>query len=285
MGRAYADFYTHPLSTADQSSTSFQRSVKRALRNGYINHRARTKLRPAMAIGALVFRAFPARRREIEFGLRNLPPMDAKGGNRLLDVGSGNGLFLKAAADMGWAASGVEPDPVAANAAAALGLQTSVGRFEELDLPEAHFDVITLCHVIEHFHDPVSVLKKVLRLLKPRGLLWIATPNMSSVGRAAFGKQWIGLDPPRHLVLFGQRSITEALNRAGFAGTHEFLRGRSAKPNFALSSKIARGLKPFEGGTVHLSFGMRLKALWADMMSLRDLTHEEEIVLAARKSA
>ena len=37
----------------------------------------------------------------------------------------------------------------------------------------------------------------------------IATPNLEALGHRAFGRDWVGLDPPRHLVLFTTASLTE----------------------------------------------------------------------------
>ena len=44
------------------------------------------------------------------------------------------------------------------------------------------FDVILLCHVIEHFTDPFDELKKIRKLLKEDGLLYISLPNIENFG-------------------------------------------------------------------------------------------------------
>jgi len=284
IGQAYAEFYTHPFTATDGAPESPLKVIKRALRNGYINHRLGTNLRPATVLGSIVIPAYAGKKREIDFSLRHLPPF-ADGFNTLLDIGSGSGDFIEMATGIGWKAQGVEPDPVAAEVARNRGTQTMTARFEEAELPEAHFDVITLSHVIEHFHDPVKTLRKALKLLKPGGLMWIATPNMTGAGHVCFGNEWIGLDPPRHLVLFNQRSLIEALARADFSGNHCFLRGRSARGGFHLSWKITQGLKPFDSDLARLPLRLRIRALKTDLMWSVDPTREEELVLAARKHA
>jgi hypothetical protein len=53
-------------------------------------------------------------------------------------------------------------------------------------------------------------------LLKPRGYLWIETPNIDSHGYACFGSHWRGLEPPRHLQIFTPKVLQELLRGAGF---------------------------------------------------------------------
>ena len=42
------------------------------------------------------------------------------------------------------------------------------------------FDIIIMRHVLEHFSDPLLVLKKVNQVLSPKGILYIAVPNSLS---------------------------------------------------------------------------------------------------------
>ena len=46
-------------------------------------------------------------------------------------------------------------------------------------LKEKDFDVVTMIHVIEHIKEPVSYLKKVIKLIKKKGILIIETPPES----------------------------------------------------------------------------------------------------------
>jgi 2-polyprenyl-3-methyl-5-hydroxy-6-metoxy-1,4-benzoquinol methylase len=281
IGRAYAEFFTHPPAMVDDASPSLSKRLKRALRNGYINGRLHTHFKPATRLGSMVIPVFPGKKREIDFSLRSLPPLAGLASRKLLDVGSGNGDFLKTASDIGWDAMGVESDATAARQAQSRGLRATSGRFEDIELPERAFDVITLSHVVEHLHDPVGMLRKALQLLKPGGQIWIATPNLDGAGHARFRSNWIGLDSPRHLVLFNRASLMDTLARAGFVGTHRFLPGRSAAGHFLLSWKAASGLKPFEAHPARLPIALRLEALRVD--AARSL--EDELVVAARTAA
>ena len=111
---------------------------------------------------------------------------------------------------------GIDPDPRAVASCLSRGLNVLRGAIDQLDGEESLFDVITLNHVIEHLHDPVAVLNACNRLLKPKGQIWLETPNIDSLGHDQYVKNWRGLEPPRHLVLFNRQSLAKALIASGF---------------------------------------------------------------------
>ena len=165
--------------------------------------------------GRLIPRVAPARGALVDREIRHLPAIP---GGRLLDVGCGSGAFLVQMAALGWRAQGIDPDPAAVASAREAGLSVTQGTLADLDLDEhaGAFDAVTLSHVIEHLHDPAEDLRRVHRLLRPGGLLWIATPNLEALGLRRFGRDWLGLDPPRHLVLFTRASLERLLRDTGF---------------------------------------------------------------------
>jgi SAM-dependent methyltransferase len=142
-----------------------------------------------------------------------LPPRE--GANRLLDVGSGTGSLVLRARELGWIAEGVEPDGAAVRAARARGAPTTQGTVAALQV--AQYDVITLNHVIEHVHEPTDVLRTCRQALRPGGSLWLAAPNIGSLGHRVLGTDWYGLDTPRHLTIFSEAGLSAALRTAGFA--------------------------------------------------------------------
>jgi 2-polyprenyl-3-methyl-5-hydroxy-6-metoxy-1,4-benzoquinol methylase len=138
-------------------------------------------------------------------------------GHRLLDVGCGNGSFLAVMKGIGWVVEGTETDLGAVeNALDIYGLKIHHGRLEELNLKGDSFDAITMNHVIEHVHDPVSLLKECFRLLKPGGKIILTTPNPDSLGHQLFREHWICLFPPSHLHLFSQAALQQCAKMAGF---------------------------------------------------------------------
>jgi 2-polyprenyl-3-methyl-5-hydroxy-6-metoxy-1,4-benzoquinol methylase len=95
------------------------------------------------------------------------------------------------------------------------GLQVHRGDIKAPGFPNAHFDAITLNHVIEHVPEPLALFNEAFRLLKPGGRLVMATPNTASLGHRTFGQYWRGLEPPRHLHLFSRNTLAGCSRRAG----------------------------------------------------------------------
>ena len=241
IGRAYESYYTH-LAEDDVAAQPTNILVRQlhALQNDYKNARYGLARHPATFGGRWLVRLLPSLRAKADAQCRHLPrpPTD---GARLLDVGFGNGGFLKIASEMGWNAEGIDFDPKAVEVARARGLNVSCASAAELSIRNERFDVITLSHVIEHVHDPIALLRDLYRLLKPGGCLWLDTPNLCSYGAKRFGPDWRDLDPPRHLVLFNPASLRNSLTNAGFKRIEQRWHGMALFSIYAESDAIARG--------------------------------------------
>lgn len=136
---------------------------------------------------------------------------------RILDVGCATGLFLHEMASAGWQAAGVELVPHAAEYARAhFGLDVFSGQLAQAPFGPATFDVVTFWDVLEHTFSPTQELALAARLLGPGGLVAINVPNWRSIDRRLFGPHWIGFDPPRHLYVFTEHTLTAMLHKAGF---------------------------------------------------------------------
>ncbi len=142
--------------------------------------------------------------------LDRLPP------GRLLDVGCGDGRRLELLSGMGWEPDGQEVDPAAIRQVRNRGLTVHEGRLGDCQLPAATYDAVISSHVIEHVHDPLELMGEMYRLLKPGGILVLATPNTESYGHLVFQENWLPLDPPRHLHLFSPRNMKTLIDRSGF---------------------------------------------------------------------
>ena len=118
--------------------------------------------------------------------------------------------------NVGWRVHGQDVDPKAVEQARSLGLDARVGNLADIGLDDESMDAVILYHVIEHLPDPLAVLTECLRVLKPGGVLALATPNIKSGGHRRFGEAWRDLDPPRHLRLFTTRALGETIRKAGF---------------------------------------------------------------------
>ena len=60
----------------------------------------------------------------------------------------------------------------------------------KLSLRDNSFDVIILQDVIEHLHDPKSLINEVIRILKPGGMVYMSTPNKYSIFNFLADPHW-----------------------------------------------------------------------------------------------
>jgi SAM-dependent methyltransferase len=279
----YEGYYTHSPPTPNiVPGTALGRAL-RALRNDYVNARFGYALEPAWRGGHLAGRLarhlFPPLSAIAERGVRSL-----RAGERLLDVGCGNGEFVAEAGAAGWDAKGIDLDPSAIAAGRANGLDLRVERIEERAAREpCSYDAVTASHVLEHVPDPVSFLAAARTLLRRGGTVWIATPNLASAGHAKWGKHWGPLDPPRHLVVFDPPSLARALVRAGLGSVRVLPPLPSAQMTFRMSHAVRAGFIPaFEGSRAPIR--VRLAAVAADWRAQRDPRCADELVVLARRA-
>jgi SAM-dependent methyltransferase len=138
-------------------------------------------------------------------------------GGRLLEVGCGQGELLLEAQSLGYEVTGVEVSSSAAGQARRrLGEGRVVcGEVDSVALGDAYFDVCILSDVLEHIRDPLACLRTIHRLLKPGGVLFIATPSLDSWSARLLLQNWMEFKP-EHLVYFDTNTIQHALHRAGY---------------------------------------------------------------------
>lgn len=100
---------------------------------------------------------------------------------KLLDVGCGNGAFLKAFGTHypGWQMNGLELDDRNRRVIEMIpGVDSlHVGRVESL---KKLFDLIVLIHSLEHIPNPICFFKSITKRLNPGGLLLIEVPNLET---------------------------------------------------------------------------------------------------------
>jgi 2-polyprenyl-3-methyl-5-hydroxy-6-metoxy-1,4-benzoquinol methylase len=141
----------------------------------------------------------------------------APDGGRLLEVGSGAGLFLKGASRAGWDTAGIELSSEAATfARERLQLDVRQERAEAMTFPPASFDAAVMSDVIEHLFDPRAVLTAIHGALRPGGILVVTTPNFNAVSRYVHGKQWEMLSPLEHLYYFTEDTLGRLFEATGF---------------------------------------------------------------------
>ena len=103
--------------------------------------------------------------------------VESPANNTLLDVGAGGGEFVYLANQLGFQASGIEPNQGYSEFARdTYGVSVVTSMVQDLDPGSA--DIITLFHVLEHIADPIAVMERFWHVLKPGGLLFIEVPNI-----------------------------------------------------------------------------------------------------------
>ncbi len=85
------------------------------------------------------------------------------------------------------------------------------------------YDAIIMADVIEHLANPVPALKKIKKLLKPKGFLAFSVPNMSHISvrlnllKGDFPRTETGLLDKTHLHFYDVHELERVLKEAGYA--------------------------------------------------------------------
>jgi len=137
----------------------------------------------------------------------------AKG--KVLDYGAGTGYFLQAMNKAGWKTYGVEPNQAARQLAEQTTNIQIAPDLSALDTHNKKLDVITLWHVLEHVHDLNKVFIALKGLLKEKGRMIIAVPNIASLDNTIYQEEWAAYDIPRHLYHFNQESMRTFILKHG----------------------------------------------------------------------
>ena len=233
---AYGDYYTH-----QDSSARFFGRARAATRSLVLEDAFADRSRDRPLIRALLGRALSG----VPFVAERVEPLVREfrhlGPRKLLDVGSGDGVFLATMQGVGWEVCGVEPDPVAARRSREKrGVPVLDGALEQVDAGAEAFDVVVSRHVVEHVHDPVAFVKACFQAVRPDGCLIILTPNSRSLCHRIFRRGWLHLDPPRHLYVFSRRSLEKCATAAGLRSVRIRSLARWARTTWQLSRLISR---------------------------------------------
>jgi trans-aconitate methyltransferase len=103
-----------------------------------------------------------------DLGMPVVELLDPRPGERILDLGCGDGVLTKKLADMGCDLVGIDSSPELIQAALALGLNVAVRNAIEMDFHE-EFDAVFSNAVLHWIKDADAVIHRVRKALRPNG--------------------------------------------------------------------------------------------------------------------
>jgi 2-polyprenyl-3-methyl-5-hydroxy-6-metoxy-1,4-benzoquinol methylase len=180
---------------------------------------------PARDYHEAVWKALPAELEPSDLALRSAFLLeDVRDGERVLDVGCGEGRFAAALAAAGAEVVGIdvaeEPLRRARELHPELDLRLADGE-GPWDLPDAGFDVVWAGEVIEHVADTAAWLSEVRRMLRPGGRLLLSTPAHGlrvrlglALSERAFARHFDPLGD--HLRFYTRPMLIQLLEEFGF---------------------------------------------------------------------
>jgi ubiquinone/menaquinone biosynthesis C-methylase UbiE len=168
--------------------------------------------------------------------LRTLRRYSAFAGNRrVLECGTGPGLFLslleKWFPRSTFLGSDIEAEVIEKAQRAVKRASCLVTDAQELPFSQASFDALVAFHLIEHLPNPEKFLQEAARVLRPGGLLALATPNPTGLGALVMKDRWSGWAPD-HISLRPPEQWRQALQSFSFSILEEGTTGLSGIPPF-----------------------------------------------------
>lgn len=155
---------------------------------------------------------------------------------RIVDIGCGPGFLLSClhrwfpGADLIGIDASEELLAVAKSRCNAM--RTLKGDASSLPLGDGSADVVFALHVVEHLANPADLFKETCRILRPGGLLIMATPNAEGLGSKLMKQNWQGYSDPTHISLNGPPYWRELLSSTGFDIVKDGTTGLSGIPLF-----------------------------------------------------
>ena len=152
----------------------------------------------------------------------------AKTGDSIIDIGTGNGEFIRVLNESGFTNVSGHEIP-GEDLSEVEGIAATVYQDHDYSsIPSNSFDAVTMLDVAEHVPDPQYLIDQCFRMLKPGGHIYFHTPVVTRTDRimrklAKFpavskaAKTWLrGRTSIFHLQNYSERAIRILLEHAGF---------------------------------------------------------------------
>lgn len=151
--------------------------------------------------------------------------------NTVLDIGASTGYALSEYKKMGFSVSGIETSHSGVVKAKNIyGINLYEGTFQDyvLRYPNEKYDLITLCHVLEHINDPKKFLKDIYRINNK--YIYIEIPCLSE----RIKNEPYGFFSEEHINYFTVQSLNELMKLCGY-------KPMDIKIDYCINEKIANG--------------------------------------------
>lgn len=128
---------------------------------------------------------------------------------RAVDIGTKDGSAVKVLAEMGWQASGYDPDRrFHGFAKQVYGIQIRPEWFAAEAVGPGSLSLVTAYHVLEHIPKPQPWLTEIRDALQPHGYLHIETPNLRLIDARQLHRG--------HVILYTRHTLRQMLEKVGF---------------------------------------------------------------------
>jgi SAM-dependent methyltransferase len=137
---------------------------------------------------------------------------------KILEVGCGDGFFLKALLDSNFTKNvfGVEPSSkMVLQAPLSLQSKIKVNIFKTGLFPKKSFDLILCFHTLDHMFDPKEFVRGAHSMLKKNGLVVVVVHDTEGLSVKLFGERSAIFDV-EHIYLFNKKTLRKIFTDDGF---------------------------------------------------------------------
>ncbi|HEV7504628.1 MAG TPA: bifunctional 2-polyprenyl-6-hydroxyphenol methylase/3-demethylubiquinol 3-O-methyltransferase UbiG [Thermoanaerobaculia bacterium] len=189
-------------------------------------------------------------------------------GKKTLDVGCGGGILAEEFARLGCDVTGIDPSEPSIGVARSharqegLAIDYRTGTGEALPFPDAAFDLVYCCDVLEHVNDVGLVVAEIARVLRSGGLFFYDTINRTFQSKLVVIKifqewRWTSFMPPNlhdWRLFIKPEELTAILSGNGFQ--NQGLTGLKPATNPLQTFRLLRARK--RGEITYLEAAQRL---------------------------
>jgi 2-polyprenyl-6-hydroxyphenyl methylase/3-demethylubiquinone-9 3-methyltransferase len=199
-------------------------------------------------------------------------------GKKALEVGSGGGILTEEIAKMGFETTGIDPAPVSVETAtnhaklSGLDIRYDVGSGEHLPYPDASFDVVFCCDVLEHVQDLPKVISEISRVLKPGGTFFYDTLNRTFISKLVAikiwqeWKRWAFMPPKLHVwkMFIKPTEMKGLLAKNGL----DWKEHKGSEPNISIPKMLGYLRKRVKGEWTYADLGKNFRLVESNDMNI-----------------